>query len=146
MKNKQTGKIKETKKITRYNPKPEVGLEQSQINERIENNLVNVSNVKTGKSIGSILVKNIFTFFNLICFVVAAALIFVGAYTDLAFLVIVVLNTTIGIVQEIKAKKTMDKLSLTNSNFTKVIREGEEQEIYKTEVIRNKSPSMAEFF
>ena len=135
MKNKQTGKIKETKKITRYNPKPEVGLEQSQINERIENNLVNVSNVKTGKSIGSILVKNIFTFFNLICFVVAAALIFVGAYTDLAFLVIVVLNTTIGIVQEIKAKKTMDKLSLTNSNFTKVIREGEEQEIYKTEVV-----------
>ena len=66
---------------------------------------------------------------------VAAALIFVGAYTDLTFMVIVVLNTTIGIVQEIKAKKTMDKLSLTNSNFTKVVRDGEEQEIYKTEVV-----------
>ncbi len=122
-------------KITRYNPKPESGLNLEQIEERVQNNLVNVSNVKTSKSVGSILFKNIFTFFNMICFVVAIALIFVGAYTDLTFMVIVVLNTTIGIVQEIKAKKTMDKLSLTNSNFTKVIRDGEEQEIYKTEVV-----------
>ncbi len=134
MKNKKTN-VKLTKKLTRFNPKPETGLVQSQIDSRIEENLVNVSNIKTNKTIKSILAKNIFTFFNLICFVVAAALIFVGAYTDLTFLVIVILNTTIGIVQEIKAKKTMDKLSLTNSNFTKVIRDGEEQEIYKTEVV-----------
>lgn len=135
MNKKQTGKIKETKKNKHFQSDPNVGLTQEQIDERVAKNLVNISNVKTGKSVGSILMKNIFTFFNLICFVVAAALIFVGAYTDLAFLVIVVLNTTIGIVQEIKAKKTMDKLSLTNSNFTKVIRDGEEQEIYKTEVV-----------
>lgn len=69
------------------------------------------------------------------CLVVAIALISVGAYTDMMFMVIVILNTTIGIIQEIRAKKTMDKLSLTNSNFTKVIREGEEEEIYKTEVV-----------
>lgn len=131
----KSNKSKIEKKITRFNPKPEVGLEQTQINERVSQNLVNVSSVKNSKSIGSILFKNIFTFFNCICLVVAAALIFVGAYTDLTFMVIVVLNTTIGIVQEIKAKKTMDKLSLTNSNFTKVIRVGEEQEIYKTEVV-----------
>ena len=122
-------------KIERFNPKSDVGLTIEQINQRTAENLVNVSNIKTSKTIKSILFKNIFTFFNMICFVVAAALIFVGAYTDLTFMVIVVLNTTIGIVQEIKAKKTMDKLSLTNSNFTKVIRDGEEQEIYKTEVV-----------
>ncbi len=124
-----------TRKVTRFNPKPDVGLTSDQIRNRVNSNLVNVSNIKTNKTIGNILAKNIFTFFNLICFTVAFALTFVGAYADLTFLVIVVCNTTIGIVQEIKAKKTMDKLSLTNSNFTKVIREGEEQEIYKTEVV-----------
>ena len=135
MKKRKSNKIKTEKKITRFKPDAQVGLTQEQIKERIEENLLNVSNIKTSKSIGNILFKNIFTFFNIICLVVAAALISVGAYTDLTFMVIVVLNTTIGIVQEIKAKKTMDKLSLTNSNFTKVVRDGEEQEIYKTEVV-----------
>ena len=134
MKKKNSNTTKKVK-ITRFNPKADVGLTIEQINQRVEENLVNVSNIKTSKTIKSILFKNIFTFFNMICFVVAAALIFVGAYTDLTFMIIVVLNTTIGIVQEIKAKKTMDKLSLTNSNFTKVIRDGEEEEIYKTEVV-----------
>ena len=69
------------------------------------------------------------------CLVVAIALISVNAYSDMMFMIIVILNTTIGIIQEIRAKKTMDKLSLTNSNFTKVIRDGEEEEIYKTEVV-----------
>lgn len=131
----KNNKIKVNHNITRFKPKPEEGLNEKQVAKRIEEHLVNVSNIKTTKSIGSILVKNILTFFNLTCFIVAAALIFVGAYSDLTFLVIVVANTVIGIVQEIKAKLTMDKLSLTNSNFTKVIRDGEEQEIYKTEVV-----------
>ena len=135
MKKNKSTTSKKSKKITRFNPKPENGLTSEQVNQRIQENLLNVSNIKTNKTIGSIFFKNIFTFFNLICFVVAASLIFVGAYTDLTFLIIVLLNTTIGIIQEIKAKKTMDKLSLTNSNFTKVIRDGEEQEIYKTEVV-----------
>lgn len=134
MKKKNSNK-KTEKKITRFDPNHETGLTSEQINQRVAENLVNVSNIKTSKSIGSILFKNIFTFFNIMCGIVAGALIFVGAYSDLLFMVIVVLNTTIGIVQEIKAKITMDKLSLTNSNFTKVIRDGEEQEIYKTEVV-----------
>ncbi len=123
------------KSISRYNPKPSEGLNDKQIKERTEAGLVNISNIKTSKSIGGILAKNIFTFFNITCLVVALCLIMVQAYTDLTFMVIVVLNTVIGIVQEIRAKKTMDKLSLTNSNFTKVVRNGEEEEIYKTEVV-----------
>ncbi|MFQ6752111.1 MAG: HAD-IC family P-type ATPase [Clostridia bacterium] len=132
---KKKTKSKSTKTINRFNPKPDVGLSEKQVKERTDANLVNVSNVKTSKSIGSILAKNIFTFFNITCLVVAFALIFVEAYSDLTFMVIVILNTVIGIVQEIRAKITMDKLSLTNSNFTKVVREGEEEEIYKTEVV-----------
>ncbi|MBE7076554.1 MAG: HAD family hydrolase [Clostridiales bacterium] len=129
-------KIKTTKKdISRFNPKPDVGLTSKQIEKRIEENLVNVTTVKTNKTIGKILLKNIFTFFNMTCLAVGLALIFVGAYSDLLFMGIVILNTLIGIIQEIRAKKTMDKLSLTNSNFTKVIRDGEEEEIYKTEIV-----------
>ena len=135
MRNKKKNKLTTTQNITRFNPKPDSGLTQNQIQQRNEENLVNVSNIKTTKSLWSIFAKNIFTFFNMTCLVVAIALIIVNAYSDMMFMVIVILNTTIGIIQEIRAKKTMDKLSLTNSNFTKVIRDGEEEEIYKTEVV-----------
>ena len=120
-------KTKLTKNITRFNPKADVGLTSDQVQKRTEQNLVNVTSTKTSKSIWSIIAKNVFTFFNLTCVLVAICLTIVGAYSDMMFMVIVVVNTTIGIVQEIRAKKTMDKLSLTNSNFTKVIRDGEEQ-------------------
>ena len=126
---------KSNKKITRYNPNPEEGLTSEQVQARTDDKLLNISTVKTSKSVGKIFFQNIFTFFNITCLAVALALISVGAYSDLLFMVIVTLNTVIGIVQEIKAKKTMDKLSLTNSNFSKVIRDGEEEEIYKTEIV-----------
>ncbi len=125
----------ETKKITRYNPKADTGLNSKQVKKHTEDNLVNVSTIKNTKSIWNILFKNIFTFFNMTCLGVAIALALVGAYSDMTFMIIVTINTVIGIVQEIKAKHTMDKLSLTNSNFTKVIRDGEEQEIYKEEIV-----------
>ncbi len=122
-------------KVSKFSPKSNVGLTEEQVAERISEGLVNETNIKTSKSLWSIFSKNIFTFFNMTCFIVAIALISVGAYSDILFMVIVLLNTIIGIVQEIRAKMTMDKLSLTNSNFTKVIRDSEEQEIYKTEVV-----------
>ncbi len=121
--------------ISRFNPSAEKGLNEKQINQRIGENLINSKTSNKSKSIGSIFAKNIFTFFNMTCLVVALALISVGAYADLLFMVIVVLNTTIGIIQEIKAKRTLDKLNLSNSNFTKVVRDGEVQEIYKTELV-----------
>ncbi len=126
---------KDIKPVSRFNPKANEGLNSNQVKKRNEAGLVNISTVKTTKSLWSIFSKNIFTFFNMTCLAVAIALAIVGAYSDMTFMVIVVLNTAIGIIQEIRAKKTMDKLTLTNSNFTKVIRNGEEQEIYKTEVV-----------
>ena len=132
---KKTLKQKSGYNTTRFNPKPNQGLTKAQVQQREAENLVNISSIKNSKSIGSILAKNIFTFFNIVCLVVAISLIYVGAFSDLLFMAIVILNTSIGIFQEIRAKKTMDKLTLANSNFTKVIRDGEEEEIYKTEVV-----------
>lgn len=125
----------DSQSIKRFDPDPDRGLSASEVAKRNEENLLNISKLKTSKSLASIFVKNIFTFFNMTCLVVASALIVVGAYSDLLFMVIVILNTVIGIVQETKAKRIIDKLSLTNSNFTKVVRDGEEEEIYKTEVV-----------
>ncbi len=133
--NKKTKSDLDNSSIVRFDPDASLGLNAEQINRRKEQNLVNVSKLKTSKSLWSIFAKNIFTFFNMTCLIVACALISVGAYSDLLFMVIVILNTAIGIIQEIKAKKIMDKLSLTNSNFTKVVRDGVEEEIYKNEVV-----------
>ena len=111
------------------------GLTQEQIDERTLQGLTNDTEVKTSKSYAKILISNIFTFFNIICLACAIALWFVGSWSDTIFMLIVVANTLISIIQEIKAKKTIDKLTLTNSNFTKVLRDGEQIEIYKKEVV-----------
>jgi len=126
---------KNVQKIKRFNPEVNVGLTSNQIDERIAQNLTNASEQKQTKSVGKILFKNIFTFFNMICLAVAIALWCVESYSDTIFMLIVIANTLISIIQEIKAKNTIDKLTLTNSNFTKVIRDGETKEIYKKEVV-----------
>lgn len=112
-----------------------VGLTEQQVNERTLAGMTNSTETKTSKSYLKIFVGNIFTFFNLICLACAIALWAVGSFADTFFMVIVLANTAISIIQEIKAKKTIDKLTLTNSNFTKVLRDGEEIEIYKKEVV-----------
>ncbi len=116
-------------------PDLNVGLTESQVEERTLAGLTNSTETKTSKSYLKIFLGNIFTFFNLICLACAIALWCVGSFSDTIFMIIVVANTAISIIQEIKAKKTIDKLTLTNSNFTKVLRESEEIEIYKKEVV-----------
>ena len=112
-----------------------VGLTAEQVNERTLKGLTNDTETKTSKSYAKIILGNIFTFFNIICLSCAIALWCVGSWSDTIFMLIVIANTLISIIQEIKAKKTIDKLTLTNSNFTKVMREGEQIEIYKKEVV-----------
>ena len=75
MKKSKQNKKDKVQKISRFHPKPTEGLTSEQVKKRIEENLVNDSSVKTNKSVGTILFKNIFTFFNMTCLVVALALI-----------------------------------------------------------------------
>lgn len=121
--------------IERFKVDTKKGLTNEQVNKRISENLTNNVAKKTSRSISKIIFENVFTFFNMICLAVAIALWCVKAYADTIFLLIVIANILISIIQEIKAKKTIDKLTLTNSNFTKVIRNGEESEIYKEQVV-----------
>ena len=98
------------KEIVRFSPQVKSGLTTEQVASRVEDGLVNVVKSKNTKTYRSIIFGNIFTFFNLLCFLVAGALIAVGAWLDCFFLIIVVANTLIGIIQEVKAKKTIEKI------------------------------------
>lgn len=105
------------------------GLTTKQVDELTKEGLVNYeTDVKT-KSIGQIIATNFFTLFNFLNLGLGLAIFFVGEYKNLLFLGVVICNTFISTVQEIRSKLTVDKLSLLNEQKTTVIRNGKEEEI-----------------
>ena len=108
--------------LKRYNPDVHIGLTDSEINERIKNNLINYdTDIKT-KSIKQIVISNSFTLFNLLNFSIALAIFIVGSYKNLLFMGVVFCNTIISIIQEINSKRVIDKLSVIASKKVIVIR------------------------
>ncbi len=126
---------KNPEKLIRYETDPEQGLSTEIVEKRVLDNLVNDCKVKTSKSIPKIIFSNIFTFFNILCLTIAGILISIQAFSDLVFLAIVTANITIGIIQEIRAKKTIDRLSLISAPTAIVKRAGVIREIAVTEVV-----------
>lgn len=88
------------------------------------------------KSTGQIVRENVFTLFNLLNFSIAALLLFAGAYSNMLFLGIILLNIVIGIAQELKAKKLVDALSLLNRPRVTVLRDGREKDVSPEELVR----------
>jgi len=121
--------------LKRYEPDPNYGLTKEIVEDRLIDGFNNKSNENKTKSIPKIIFTNIVSFFNIMMFLIAGALIAVGAYTDLIFLAIVTANILIGIIQEIKAKNMIDSLSLMSAPVAVVIREGAEIEIDTSEVV-----------
>ena len=101
------------------------GLTTEEVNARIAEGKVNISDEKVGKSYGRIIKDNLFTFFNLIWLIVTITLLVCQSYSNLTFLAIVIPNLAISIFQEIKAKRTVEKLSVTTEPKATVIRNGE---------------------
>lgn len=116
------------------------GLSTDDVNKRIAEGKINGDqNVRT-KTVGEIFRTNIFTFFNLLFIVIALILIFfipqnANGYTQFGFMLLVIINTTIGIVQELKAKKTIDKLSLISAPKVTAIRNGVKCEIAVADIV-----------
>lgn len=121
--------------LKRYNPDPEVGLTDSDIEKRKSQGLTNNVKVGSTKSIKKIIFSNLITFFNILTFTIAGILISVKAFTDLFFVVIVSANIIIGIIQEIKAKNIIDKLSLMQAPTAFIIRNGVRSEVAVNEVV-----------
>ncbi len=110
----------------RYKPTAEYGLTKDQVDERTSHGLLNTMPESPSKSNREIVYSNVFTYFNLIFFVIAVLLILVGSFRDLTFLPIIIANTLIGIIQEMHAKRVLDNLSILNSPKVRVVRDGKE--------------------
>lgn len=105
------------------------GLSESQVAERVSAGLVNIQEDQNSKSVQQIIRSNLMTFFNMINLILAVLIICVGSFKNLFFMGIVICNTAIGIFQEIRAKRTLDKLSLITAAKVSVIRDGEKSKI-----------------
>ena len=116
---------------------PSFGLTSAEAEQRVQSGLGNVSVASPGKSVKAIVLSNIFTYFNLIFLIIAAALIAVGSFNHLMFLPIIVCNTLISMIQELRSKKTLDKLSLLGSRPSEVIRDGEERSVSAEALVRD---------
>ncbi|TGY41156.1 cation-translocating P-type ATPase [Clostridium sartagoforme] len=112
-----------------------LGLTKEEVLERKEKGKINIVDEKTVKSNWEIISGNIFTLFNLYNFIIAIALMSVGAYSNLAFMLIIILNICIGSFQEIHAKNMVAKLSVLTVSKVDVIRDGIKTSIGVDEVV-----------
>lgn len=108
---------------------PERGLTQAEVMERLSRGLDNRAIEPPSKSVSEIIKSNVFTYFNLVFAIIALLLIVAGSFRNLTFLPIIIANTLIGIIQEIRAKRILDKLNMLNAPQVLVVRDGREQKI-----------------
>ena len=113
------------------------GLTDEEVRQRVEEGLTNRADISTDKTTKEIVVSNVFTYFNLIFLVITILLIMVGSFRNLTFLPIIIGNTVIGIVQEIRAKKTLEKMSLLNAPRADVIRNGSVKQISTEKLVKD---------
>lgn len=120
---------------TRYNPDYKKGLTSQQVQEHRLHGWTNKAVEPPSKTTKEIIHENVFTYFNLIFVVLAVLLCLVGSFRDLTFLPVIIANTLIGIVQEIRAKQVLDKLTMLNAPRASVVRDGKRTMINAEELV-----------
>lgn len=123
------------KKIQRVNPDYRTGLTKQQVRERKTGGWSNVEVDATTLTVKEIVRRNVLTYFNLIFAVLAVLVCLAGAFRDLTFLPIVIINTVVGIVQEVRAKNVLEKMSMLNAPRTNVVREGKIKTVASEELV-----------
>ena len=114
-----------------------LGLSEVEVKERVSKGLTNKTDLSSGKTTKEIIVSNAFTYFNLIFLVIAILLCVVGSFRNPTFLPLVIANTLVGIIQELRAKKTIEKMSLLNAPHAIALRDGAEKKITADELVRD---------
>lgn len=112
-----------------------LGLTEEEVKSRKEQGLTNRKTEKASRSVGEILRGNILTLFNMINFVMAVLILSVRSYRDLLFMGVIISNIVIGIVQELRAKRTVEKLSLIAASKVKVYRNGKKIKIELWDIV-----------
>ena len=111
------------------------GLNDIQVQERVEKGWINYVVESPEKTNEQIVKDNIFTYFNLIFFVLSILLIIAGSYRSLTFLPIIIANTLIGIIQEIRAKNVLSKMNMLHTPYANVVRNGQRIKIPTEELV-----------
>ncbi len=114
----------ELKKVRRFTPDYNKGLSENEVNQRLDEGLFNDENTVPTKTIPQIITSNLCTFFNILNFSLAVIIIIIGEYKNILFMGVVLCNLFIGVIQEIRSKLTIDKLSIIASTKADVIRNG----------------------
>src|SRR5262245_58185818 len=114
---------------------PDTGLTEQEVHERIERGAVNDTGERTSRTIGEIVRANVLTRFNAILGAMLVVILIVGPIQDATFGLILVANAAIGIIQELRAKRTLDRLAVLNAPRSRVVRGGEASEIAVEEVV-----------
>ena len=121
--------------VTRYQPVYTEGLTNRQVQEHRDGGWSNLSVDPPAQTTKEIIHENVFTYFNLIFLVLAILLCLVGSFRNLAFLPVIIINTLIGIIQEIRSKNVLAKLNMLNAPHASVVREGKESVVDSEELV-----------
>ncbi len=125
----------EKRDVTRLQPDPKQGLRADQVAERVAAGQQNFDSTPATRTEKQIALRNICTLFNLVNIIFFVAILLVGSLKDSLFMAIVAANTAIGIIQEIRAKRSIDQLNFLTAAKAKVVRDGETAEIPIEEIV-----------
>lgn len=116
-------------------PPAEPGLTRAEVAERVATGRTNDVPVRASRSVGQIIRANVFTRINAMIAVLFAIIAVIGPVQDGLFAMVIVINTLIGIVQELRAKRTLDKLAIVNAARPKVVRDGATVRVATQEIV-----------
>ncbi len=134
---KKSAPLPERRRIPELAAPPDIGLTAQQAAERMQNGYGNTPIDPPTKTIGQIVRGNLLTYFNVVFFALAACIIAVGSWRNLTFMPVVFANIFIGIVQELRAKKTLDKLNIISAPKGVTIRDGLMKTLNVEEMVRD---------
>ena len=121
--------------INRFNADIHTGLSDAQVEQRKKEGFVNESKKAFGKSYTEIIVTNVFSFFNVLLYIIAGVMFYFRLYKGMFFVVVLLCNTIIGLYEDIMARKLLSKLRLITQATASVIRNGKEEKIETEKVV-----------
>ena len=116
---------------------PESGLSEAQVTERVSAGLDNRPVEPPRKTAGQIVKENVFTYFNMLFFLLALCVIAVGQWLNLTFMGVVFCNTIIGTIQDLRAQRKLDKLKIMAAAEFDVVRDGTLEQVTEAQLVRD---------
>ena len=127
--------MKNEERIDRIQPSLETGLSSEQVQERSKLGLTNKTKVVVGKTYAEIIFTDVFSFFNILMFIIGGLMIAAQYWGGLTFFAVLIPNIVISLYEDIKARRLMSKLRVLTQEKTKVLRDGQELEVDSKDIV-----------